>query len=40
MTNPSKITEGSVEFSIGSFDGKAVTYDFQKILIYTNTINI
>lgn len=36
MTNPSKITEGGVEFSIGTFDGKAVTYDFQKILIYLN----
>jgi DNA replication protein DnaC len=34
MVNPSKITEGGVEFSIGTFDGKAVTYDFQKILIY------
>ena len=36
MTNPSKIIEGGVEFSIGKFDGKAVTYDFQKILIYLN----
>ena len=34
MVNPSKITEGGVQFSIGTFDGKAVTYDFQKILIY------
>ncbi len=36
MTNPSKIIEGGVEFSIGTFDGKAVTYDFRKILIYLN----
>ena len=36
MINPSKIIEGGVEFSIGTFDGKAVTYDFQKILIYLN----
>lgn len=36
MDNPSKIIEGGVEFSIGTFDGKSVTYDFQKILIYLN----
>lgn len=36
MTNPSNITEGGVEYSIGKFDGKLVHYDFQKILIYLN----
>lgn len=34
MVNPSKITEGGIEYSIGKFDGKSVEYDFQKILIY------
>lgn len=34
MENPSKITEGGVEFSLGNFDGKKMTYDFEKILIY------
>ncbi|MGB3776025.1 MAG: ATPase [Leeuwenhoekiella sp.] len=34
MENPSKITEGGVEFSLGSFDGKKMIYDFEKILIY------
>ena len=34
MDNPSKITEGGIEYSLGKFDGKAVQYDFQKILIY------
>ena len=36
MDNPSKITEGGVEYSLGKFDGKCVHYDFQKILIYLN----
>lgn len=36
MANPSKIIEGGVEFSIGTFDGKTVSYDFNKILIYLN----
>lgn len=36
MDNPSKIIEGSVEFSLGEFDGKSVLYDFSKILIYLN----
>ena len=36
MDNPSKITEGGVEYSLGKFDGKSVIYDFPKILIYLN----
>ncbi len=36
MVNPSKITEGSVVFSLGEFDGKKVDYDFKKILCYLN----
>ena len=34
MANPSKITEGSVVYSLGEFDGKKVEYDFAKVLIY------
>ncbi len=34
MDNPSKITEGSVVYSLGEFDGKKVEYDFVKVLIY------
>lgn len=34
MINPSKIKEGGVVYSIGTFDGKSVVYDFDKILIY------
>ena len=34
MVNPSKITEGGVEYALGSFDGKKMLYDFSKILIY------
>ncbi|APY10465.1 ATPase [Seonamhaeicola sp. S2-3] len=34
MGNPSKITEGGVEYSLGTFDGRNVVYDFPKILIY------
>ena len=36
MVNPSKITEGGVEYSLGKFDGSYVHYDFKKILIYLN----
>ena len=36
MHNPSKITEGGVEYSLGRFDGKSVQYDFPKILVYLN----
>ena len=36
MHNPSKIIEGGVEYSLGSFDGKSVQYDFPKILVYLN----
>ena len=36
MDNPSKITEGGVEYLLGKFDGKSVLYDFDKILIYLN----
>ena len=32
MDNPSKITEGGVEYSLGKFDGKSVTNDFSKNL--------
>lgn len=34
MVNPSKINEGGIEYSIGTFDGKSIEYDFQKILVY------
>ncbi len=34
MINPSKITEGGVEYSLGTFTGKTMIYDFSKILIY------
>ncbi len=36
MDNPSKIIEGGVEYSLGTFDGNSVLYDFDKILIYLN----
>ncbi|MBZ9731122.1 ATPase [Salegentibacter sp. JZCK2] len=36
MDNPSKITEGGIEYSLGKFDGHCVHYDFSKILIYLN----
>lgn len=36
MTNPSKITEGGVEYSLGKFDGQKMHYDFKKILVYLN----
>tara|TARA_R110002033_G_scaffold1277_2_gene11745 strand:- start:12341 stop:12637 length:297 start_codon:yes stop_codon:yes gene_type:complete len=36
MDNPSKITEGGVEYALGKFDGKNVLYDFDQILIYLN----
>lgn len=34
MENPSKIIEGSVVYSLGSFDGTTMKYDFSKMLIY------
>ena len=34
--NPAKITEGSVVYSLGEFDGKKVDYDFKRILRYLN----
>ncbi|MGB3345432.1 MAG: ATPase [Aequorivita sp.] len=34
MANPSKITEGGIEYSIGRFNGLEMFYDFPKILIY------
>ncbi|MCG2462043.1 ATPase [Flavobacteriaceae bacterium F89] len=34
MENPSKIEEGGVTYSLGTFDGKQVFYDFPKILVY------
>jgi len=36
MINPSNITEGGIVYSLGSFDGKTIDYDFAKILIYLN----
>ena len=36
MDNPSKITEGGVEYSLGKFDGTNVIYDFKKMLVYLN----
>ncbi|TPN84526.1 ATPase [Aquimarina algicola] len=36
MMNPSKIKEGGVEYSIGKFNGKTMSYDFDRILIYLN----
>ncbi|WP_159021452.1 ATPase [Formosa sp. L2A11] len=36
MDNPSKITEGGIEYALGKFDGKNVIYDFDLILIYLN----
>lgn len=32
--NPSKIKEGGVEYSLGRFNGKTVTYEFPKMLAY------
>lgn len=34
MENPSKLEEGGVTYSLGTFDGKQVFYDFPKILVY------
>ena len=34
MVNPCKIVEENTEYSIGTFDGKEVIYNFEKILIY------
>ncbi|WP_431126152.1 ATPase [Flagellimonas flava] len=34
MANPSKITEGSVVYSLGELSGNRVDYDFKKIIIY------
>ncbi|MCK0115123.1 ATPase [Gelidibacter sp. F63206] len=34
MDNPCKIVEDDVEYSIGTFDGKTVVYDFDLILTY------
>ena len=34
MINPSKIREGGVEYSLGSYNGKEMIYDFEKILNY------
>ena len=34
MVNPCEIVEEHKTYSIGSFDGKEVIYDFEKILIY------
>jgi hypothetical protein len=34
MTNPSKIEEGGIVYTLGKFDGKCMYYDFPKILTY------
>lgn len=34
MINPSKIREGGVEYSLGSYNGKVMIYDFDKMLNY------
>ncbi|WP_423819662.1 ATPase [Salinimicrobium sp. TIG7-5_MAKvit] len=34
MINPSKIVEGGVEYSLGTFTGTEMIYDFPKILVY------
>lgn len=36
MTNPSKILDGGIEYSLGHFDGKIIHYDFKKILAFLN----
>lgn len=36
MANPSKITEGGIDYSLGRFNGIEMLYDFDKILIYLN----
>jgi len=36
MENPSKIIEGGVEYSLGTFNGKKMLYDFPKVLLYLN----
>lgn len=36
MTDPSNIIEGGIAYSLGSFDGKTIDYDFSKILVYLN----
>lgn len=36
MVNPSKIIEGNSTFYLGTFDGKKMNYDFNKIIIYLN----
>lgn len=34
MRHPHKIREGTVEYTLGEFDGQTVIYDFPKILVY------
>ena len=34
MINPSKIREDGVEYSLGSYNGKEMVYDFEKMLNY------
>lgn len=34
MINPSKITEGGMEYSLGKYNGEEMIYDFKKMLIY------
>ncbi len=36
MTNPCKIYEGGVEYTLGELKGNKVIYDFPKIMIYLN----
>lgn len=37
MTNPCKIKEGGIEYTLGSFNGKECLYDFPKMLSYLDT---
>ncbi len=37
MIHPFNILEGEVQYSLGTFDGQNVMYDFPKILLYLTT---
>ncbi|MFV8282585.1 ATPase [Christiangramia marina] len=34
MNNPCKILEGGIEYSLGSYDGRQMIYEFPKMLLY------
>jgi hypothetical protein len=40
MDNPSKITEGGVEYSLGKFDGTNVIYDFKKCFVVEDKLYV